>query len=143
MLTAALDNLKLELQPQPVQLKSNNNTCGSALYQAIQSLKSLIEPAITIAAAKITSLLAPSKDTPGPADGASLPRVNETGSNSSNDISPRVSEVRGRYNVGTSLIKCLEEIPYTGRITSNTGRYYEVNRIPAIRVFKNPYTVEG
>jgi hypothetical protein len=80
-LTAALDNLKLELQPQPVQLTSNNNTYGSALYRAVQSLKSPIEPAITPAAEKIASLLAPTKDTPEPADGASLPRVIETDSN--------------------------------------------------------------
>jgi hypothetical protein len=125
-LTAALDNLKLELQPQPVQLTSNDNTYGSALYRAVQSLKSLIEPAITTAAEKIASLQAPTKDTPEPADGASLPRVIETDSNTNYDISPSVSEVRGRYNVGTSLIKYWEGIPYTDKITSNTGRYYKV-----------------
>jgi hypothetical protein len=75
-------------------------------------LKSLIEPAITTAAEKIASLLAPTNDTPEPADGASLQRVIETDSNNNNDISPRVSEVRGRYNVGTSLIKYWEGIPY-------------------------------
>jgi hypothetical protein len=125
-LTAALDSLKLELQPQPVQLTSNDNTYRSALYRAVQSLKSLIESAIATAAEKIASLLAPTKDTPEPADGASLPRVIETNSNNNNDISPRVSKVRGCYNVGTSLIKYWEGIPYTGKITSNTGQYYKV-----------------
>jgi hypothetical protein len=120
-LTAALDNLKLELQPQPVQLTSNNNTYGSALYRAVQSLKSLIEPAITTTAEKIDSLLAPTKDTPEPADGASLPRVIETdSSNNNNGISPRVSKVGGRYDVGTSLFKYWEGILYTGKITTRS-----------------------
>jgi hypothetical protein len=125
-LMAALDNLKLELQPQPGQLTSNGNTYGSALYRVVQSLKSLIEPAIITAAEKIVSLLAPTKDTPEPEDGTSLPRVIETDSNTNNDISPRVSKVRGRYNVGTSLIKYWEGIPYTGKITSNMGCYHKV-----------------
>jgi hypothetical protein len=125
-LTAALDNLKLELQPQPVQLTSNDNTYGSALYRAVQSLKSLIKLAITTAAEKIASLLAPTKDTPEPVDGASLPRVIETDCDNNSDIFPRVSEVRGRYNVGTTLIKYWEGIPCTGKITSNMGRYYKV-----------------
>ena len=33
----------------------------------------------------------------------------------------RVSEVRGRFDVGTLLIKHWEGLPYTGRITSNNG----------------------
>ena len=39
---------------------------------------------------------------------------------------PRVSEVRERYDVGTSLVKHFDGIPFTGKITSNSGRYYKV-----------------
>jgi hypothetical protein len=54
--------------------------------------------------------------------------TNNNTNNNDNDNrrSPRVSEVRGRFDVGTSLIKYWDGIPYNGKITSKTGRYYQV-----------------
>jgi hypothetical protein len=55
-----------------------------------------------------------------------IPRVIETDRKNNNDTSPRMSKVRSRHNVGTLLIKYSEGLPYTGKITSNTVRYYKI-----------------
>lgn len=122
-LTAALDNLRHELAPTPVQLTSANNNHGTPLYRAVQSLKTLLSPALTTVAEKIAAILNPTEASTAPADGAGLPRVVE---NNSNDRSPRVAEVRGRYDVGTTLTKSWDGIPYTGKIISDNGRWYKI-----------------
>jgi hypothetical protein len=88
-------------------------------------LKNLLSPALTTVTEKITAILTPTNASTKPASGAALPRVVES-NNNCNDCPPRVSEVRGRYDIGTTLTKSWEGIPYNGKIISGNGRWYKV-----------------
>ena len=76
-LTAALDNLKHELAPTPVQLTSCNNNHSTPLYRAVQALKNLLSPALTTVTERITAILTPTTESNEPVEGAGLPRVIE------------------------------------------------------------------
>ena len=122
-LTAALTNLNLELTPQPATPSSNMTNHGTPLFKAVQALRSLIKPAITSAVDTLASILSPSTEPAvPPITGLTKSKTTRTAAGRP----PRVSEVRGRYDVGTSLTKHWDGIPYTGKITSNSGRYYKV-----------------
>jgi hypothetical protein len=118
------------MAPQSIHHQSNDNNFGTPLFPAVQSLKQLLSPALTTVTSTITSILSPTSEKTAPTTDALLPRVIESNNNNNNDNnnrrSPRVSEVRGRFDVGTSLIKYWDGIPFSGKIASNTGRYYKV-----------------
>jgi hypothetical protein len=124
-LTAALDNLKHELAPTPAHLTSDISNHGTPLYRTVMSVKNLLSPALTTVIEKITAILTPTNASTKPASDAALLRVVEN-NNNRNDRSPRVSEVRGRYDIGTTLTKSWEGIPYNGKIISDNGRWYKV-----------------
>ena len=39
---------------------------------------------------------------------------------------PRVAEVRGRYDIGTPIIKKFNDIPYNGNAISNNVGWYKI-----------------
>ncbi len=95
-LTAALENLRHELTPQPTNLLTG--THGTPLNIAVRKLRNLISPVLSTAADNMTTSLptSPPKEN-STSDNAELPRVIGTAPpRVFGKVAPRVDKVRGR-----------------------------------------------
>ncbi len=125
-LTAALENLRHELTPQPTNLLTG--THGTPLNIAVRRLRNLISPVLSTASDTLSTSLptSPPKET-STSDNAELQRVIGTAPpRVYGKAAPRVAEIRGRYNIGTPIIKKFNGIPYNGNVVSDNGRWYKI-----------------
>ena len=122
-----LENLTHELTPQPTNLFSG--THDIPLNIAIGKLQNLIHPVLTEATENGSSILptSPRKED-STTDNAAFPRVIGTVAPTKvfGRASSRVAEVRGRYNIGTPIIKKFNGILYNGNVVSDNGPWYKI-----------------